>query len=322
MNITPHINPLPVATAVNPPTDLLRQENAHRPVITAPTQTSGSPAEKSTADKHKASGQTGQHFDFTELQKSAEKSANQINGNAGEGDPESHQEDQQDNSQEASANKSDERKPENSQEKLEAIQDEKEIQQLKQRDQEVRAHELAHAAVGGASTGSPSYEFQTGPDGKKYAVGGEVSVDLSAVDGDPQATIKKMQQVYAAALAPADPSAQDLKVAAQASELIAQAQAELAQQSSDESQGNGLSSEASPYIGNRDVFRDEKSSEAQSQLFDEQINQTLKAQEEIAPSLANLASDVKARAERIEGYYLNISQAYEKPSSHQFEITA
>ncbi|MDO7084137.1 putative metalloprotease CJM1_0395 family protein [Pseudocolwellia sp. AS88] len=313
MNITPHVNPLPVATAVNPPTDNLRQENASRPIITAPTQTNGSPAEKGTADKHKASDQSGDQFNFTELQKSAEKNANQIAERSGRGEQEHNQENNQE-----SANQSSEEKPENSQESVEAVQNEKEIQQLKARDQEVRAHELAHASVGGSATGSPSYEFEIGPDGNKYAVAGEVSVDLSPVPDDPQATIAKMEQVYAAALAPADPSAQDLKVAAQAADLIAQAQVDLATVELDESEGNNQPQKASPYIGNSGVFRDEASSESQSRLFDTQISQTLKAQEEVAPSISN---DVKARSERIEGYYSNIIQAYEKQPSHQFELS-
>ncbi|MCH8129990.1 MAG: hypothetical protein IIC70_08840, partial [Acidobacteria bacterium] len=59
------------------------------------------------------------------------------------------------------------------------------------------------AAAGSNASGGPTFEFTTGPDGKRYAVGGEVQIDTSAVDGDPQATIQKMQQVRRAALAPA-----------------------------------------------------------------------------------------------------------------------
>ena len=48
------------------------------------------------------------------------------------------------------------------------------------------------------------------------------------VAGDPAATIQKMQQVRSAALAPAEPSSQDMSVAAKASRLESQARAELA----------------------------------------------------------------------------------------------
>ena len=77
------------------------------------------------------------------------------------------------------------------------------------------ANTQAHmAAAGGNARGGPSYEYQTGPDGKRYAVGGEVSIDASAVSGDPKATIRKAQQVCRAALEPGDPSGQDRSVAA------------------------------------------------------------------------------------------------------------
>jgi len=313
MNITPHVNPLPVATAVNPPTDNLRQENANRPIITAPTQTSGSPAEKGTADKQKAADHPNEQFNFTELQKSAEKNANQIAENSEQNPHNQDQNSQQSDEQRASA--------EDKQEQIEAEIDEKNtaiIRELKARDQEVRTHEQAHASVGGGHTGSPSYEFEIGPDGNKYAVAGEVSVDLSPVADDPQATIAKMEQVHAAALAPAEPSSQDIKVAAQAAQLIAQAQVDLATKELGDNETNNQPQKASPYIGNSGVLRDEASSESQSNSFDAQINQTLQAQEQVAPSISN---DVKARSERIEGYYSNIIQAYEKQPSHQFELS-
>jgi SprA family protein len=108
--------------------------------------------------------------------------------------------------------------------------DRKQVDALKARDREVRAHERAHQAAGGSHAGAASYTFQKGPDGRAYAVGGEVPIDASEVKGDPQATIEKMQQVKAAALAPAEPSGQDRKVAALADARIAQARAELNRQ--------------------------------------------------------------------------------------------
>ncbi|MDR2441788.1 MAG: hypothetical protein LBE12_20720 [Planctomycetaceae bacterium] len=109
--------------------------------------------------------------------------------------------------------------------------EEEQVQKLKARDQEVRVHEAAHVAAGGPYvTGGPSYTYQTGPDGKPYAIGGEVGIDTSEVRGDPEATIRKMQTVAAAALAPAEPSSQDQKVAAAARQKEAQARTELAQQ--------------------------------------------------------------------------------------------
>ena len=104
------------------------------------------------------------------------------------------------------------------------------VDQLRDRDREVRAHEQAHATVGGQYAGAPSYTYQTGPDNQRYAVGGEVAIDVSPVEGDPEATIDKMSIVIAAALAPAEPSPQDRKVAALAQSQLAQAMAELMSQ--------------------------------------------------------------------------------------------
>jgi len=76
------------------------------------------------------------------------------------------------------------------------------LRQLRARDREVRSHEAAHAAAGGSLVrGGPSFTLQQGPDGRSYAIGGEVQLDVSPVSGDPQATVIKSQRVRAAALA-------------------------------------------------------------------------------------------------------------------------
>jgi hypothetical protein len=114
------------------------------------------------------------------------------------------------------------------------VEEEEQVRELEERDAEVRQHEAAHLAVAGQyAQGSAEYTFQTGPDGKKYAIGGSVSIDVSEVAGDPEATIAKMQQVAAAATAPAEPSNQDLKVAAAARNTEAKARAELAREKAD-----------------------------------------------------------------------------------------
>lgn len=102
------------------------------------------------------------------------------------------------------------------------------VEKLKARDAEVRRHEQAHAAVGGQYASAPSYTFQQGPDGRRYAIGGEVQIDVAPVPGDPEATIDKMGVVKAAALAPAEPSSADRRVAAFADAQRLQAMAELA----------------------------------------------------------------------------------------------
>ena len=101
------------------------------------------------------------------------------------------------------------------------------VTQLRVRDVQVRAHEQAHlAAAGGYAASGASFQYQRGPDGRKYAVGGEVQIDVAS-ESDPEKTIRKMNVVRSAALAPADPSAQDRRVAARAAVGIAEAQGEL-----------------------------------------------------------------------------------------------
>lgn len=112
------------------------------------------------------------------------------------------------------------------------------VSDLRQRDAEVRQHEAAHQAAGGAHAGGASYTYQRGPDGKNYAIGGEVQVDVSRAS-TPEATISKMEQVKAAALAPAEPSPQDQRVASLADAIKAQAQQELRQQSQEQGGGKG-----------------------------------------------------------------------------------
>ncbi len=110
---------------------------------------------------------------------------------------------------------------------------EEEVRDLKQRDAEVKAHEQAHMAAGGGLVqGAASYTYEKGPDGGMYAVGGEVKIDTSPAK-DPDQTIAKMQQVRRAALAPAQPSSTDRSVAAQASQIEAQARSEKASETAE-----------------------------------------------------------------------------------------
>lgn len=101
------------------------------------------------------------------------------------------------------------------------------IAALSATDRQVRTHELAHMAVGAGLTGGASFIYQVGPDNQRYAVGGEVSIDISP-GSDPEETIARAVQIRAAALAPADPSPQDRKVAALAAQMERAARQELA----------------------------------------------------------------------------------------------
>ena len=135
-----------------------------------------------------------------------------------------------------------------------------ELQDLKARDREVRQHEQAHIAAGGANVhGGASYSYASGPDGRQYAVGGEVQIDTSAVAGDPAATIRKMQAVQRAAMAPVDPSSQDRAVAAAAAQAESEAQLELReqpQQGSDQGGSDGWRAQnaLSAYRGTADTL--------------------------------------------------------------------
>ncbi|MFW5858194.1 MAG: putative metalloprotease CJM1_0395 family protein, partial [Planctomycetota bacterium] len=109
----------------------------------------------------------------------------------------------------------------------------RQIRQLQSRDREVRQHEQAHVAAGGQYvTRGASFSYQKGPDGKRYAVGGEVGIDTSP-ESTPEATIRKMMQVRRAALAPAQPSATDRRVAAVAAQRVTRARMELRQAHAD-----------------------------------------------------------------------------------------
>ncbi len=104
------------------------------------------------------------------------------------------------------------------------------VAELKARDAEVRAHEQAHiAAAAGINASAPSYNYQEGPDGQKYAVGGEVSLSCTQ-GGDPETDLANAQTLKAAALAPAEPSGQDYSVASNADKMIADAKERIAKE--------------------------------------------------------------------------------------------
>ena len=127
---------------------------------------------------------------------------------------------------------SDKRKAEEKKDKAEDEKD-SQIRELKQIQQEVIAHEAAHQAAAGELGGGVSYTYTQGPDGQKYITGGEVPIRLKE-GATPEETLRNMQKVQAAANAPADPSGQDMKVAAKAAALAAKARSEISQQTSSE----------------------------------------------------------------------------------------
>jgi hypothetical protein len=106
-----------------------------------------------------------------------------------------------------------------------------EVQELSARDAEVVQHENAHkAAAGPYATGGPTYDYQSGPDGRRYRVGGHVNVDTSK-ESTPEETIQKAQVLQRAANAPAEPSGQDRSVASSAARMESEARKEMAEES-------------------------------------------------------------------------------------------
>lgn len=171
------------------------------------------------------------------------------------------------------------------------------VRELKQRDQEVRAHEQAHAAVGGQLAGGATYTYQQGPDGVRYAVGGEVQIDTSKVTNDPQATLDKMQLVQRAALAPAEPSSQDRQVAAQAGQVAAQAMAEIAQERQDRRVAETEAREQAAAATREELEAARK----------EQKKADEKEQEEQRVSAAEQMAEYNAKMRRINEYLLEIT---------------
>lgn len=119
------------------------------------------------------------------------------------------------------------------------------LRQLKARDTEVRTHEQAHlTAAGQYAASGANFTFQLGPDGKRYAVGGEVQIDIGK-ESTPEATLQKMEVIARAALAPASPSSADRQIAAQAAIKAAQARQEIIKNERAEG-GTGSEEIASP----------------------------------------------------------------------------
>jgi hypothetical protein len=176
--------------------------------------------------------------------------------------------------------------------------EQQQVQELKARDQEVRAHEQAHATVGGPYAGQPTYEYQEGPDGRRYAVGGEVAIDASAVAGNPDATIRKMDIVIRAALAPAEPSPQDRQAAQQAQATRQQAQIEKSNAQGTEQNGDQESS-------NPNIASESATSNPFQSLIDAAIEQSKSDNEDISITqneTINIARQSPLLSQAISGY--------------------
>lgn len=276
MNIVTPFPSININTA-NVYTETARRDNQLREVIPpAAANTAGSTENKAQSDAEKAKlpGNSDSSTYNASGKIADDKTIAQREGNADSDQDDAEQEKQQ-SAEEVSE-----------QEELQLEQELQQIKELKARDTEVRTHEQAHAAVGGQYAGSPSYEYQRGPDGTNYAVGGEVPIDVGVINGDPQATIEKMQTVRAAALAPAEPSGADRAIAADATQKIAAAQAELA--SADDEDNSEDKSRVSA------SFSNSESSEVKTAKSEEQSRDV----------------EVEARAGRIAQFYQMATSPY------------
>ncbi len=143
-----------------------------------------------------------------------------------------------------------------------SAEEQQQVQKLRATDQKVRAHEQAHlAAAAGLANGGANFQTVRGPDGKEYAVAGEVSIDVSPGQ-TPEQTIEKARRIQAAALAPADPSAQDRSVAAAAAQMQLRAQMEVSQQKAAEANGEtGVTRGTGSLARNAPAKADEKGSD-------------------------------------------------------------
>ncbi|EOI4050147.1 putative metalloprotease CJM1_0395 family protein [Campylobacter jejuni] len=111
------------------------------------------------------------------------------------------------------------------------------VRELQSIDRNVKAHEAAHQAAGGGLAGAASFTYTRGPDNQMYATAGEVPISMQK-GNTPEETIANARQIAAAAMAPADPSPQDYKVAANAAKMEFEARAEAMKLKAEEEEEN------------------------------------------------------------------------------------
>lgn len=96
------------------------------------------------------------------------------------------------------------------------------LQNLRQRDAQVRQEENAHAGAAGSIAGPIVYTYQRGPDGRMYAVGGSVSISAQTYTGDPAEARALGARINAAANAAINPSGADQRAASLGNDIAAQ----------------------------------------------------------------------------------------------------
>ena len=300
MNIvTPILNAIAYPTA-NINTESARRDNVQRETIPQASDSQQGASQKglgSETDKAKNPGQPPAPvtYERPQIQTELQAAFQNVFGQ------------EKDNAQDESAGKQDAKdRQQEQQEKQEAT----EIEQLKARDQEVRVHEQAHAATGGQYAGAPQYEYTTGPDNKRYVTDGQVSIDVSE-EKTPEETLQKMEQVRAAALAPAEPSSQDLKVAAEASQKATEARSEIAKGQAESLSAEQASTDSSNRVSDtQSIVQPEANADSTTGVVVDEVldtQSTLASETSVQGSEVNEAEFMQARIGRIQNAYL---QAY------------
>ncbi len=189
-----------------------------------------------------------------------------------------------------------------------SAEEQREVQQLRARDREVRAHEQAHVAASGRiAVSGPRYSYDEGPDGKRYATGGTVNFQVPPANS-PEEEARLAAQLRRMALAPANPSGTDRAVAAGASAKESQARRETHKQKMEEvSEADQANSTTAGQPGKQSDETGEKNKTAD--LFSRKLNPA----DISKPALAG-RSEEKEQGVSAAFIKINTAQAYKNAS--------
>lgn len=308
MNITTAFPNYPVAAV--PAADLVRNDNRNRELVNQPSPSESSSRERGLGQEGDAARRNGRG-DGNEAATRVNNPAS-VTTDTGTSATDSSQTNQapaEENSVDENGQRQQTaRDGESDPDSPEAKEEQDEIRKLEARDREVRIHEQQHAAVGGQYAGSPTYSYERGPNGRNYASEGEVSIDLSPIPNDPEATVQKMEQVRRAALAPAEPSGADRAIAAEATQRASEARAEMAKQTAgtDDVETSGTNSGTNAGESNA-VGGTEPQTPQPAEQVSGIAGPTVVQRNLEAPTTASVQSmtDYGARGDRIGAYYAN-----------------
>ena len=104
--------------------------------------------------------------------------------------------------------------------------EQQQLRDLERRDQQVRTRDMAFIAAAGGAAGSYSVEYETGPDGRRYAVGADIKLDTSE-GATPEQTLAKARALRAATMSARGESSTDASATAKAVRMEAEARAEI-----------------------------------------------------------------------------------------------